>query len=409
MTMPPQRETSQPSKYSCIKGLIQSTNMRITIFAPFRQEKNGISRVAEELIKKMSTFDEVDEVSIITPSADNYVDEAILENQKVSAHPFRVLVSPISFSKLPRLVHPIDFVKLVKLYKNSDVFFALTMPTVALYFVFLLCKLRLLPDSKIFQVLHDFALFVYPSDSQKKLVQMLCIHEKWFLNVPTRYVADSLATKNDAVRFWRLAADKIDVIHLASFVEPRNARTTFGSNKILIVSDIAQRKNHVRLLEAFDLIQQECPYAELVIVGSVIEPVPEFESLIADMQAEHSHRKITRYNHASDQDIVYLYSEADVFVYPSLYEGFGLPVLEAMACGCPVITSNVSSLPEVAGDAAILVDPHDPKAIARAIIAVLKDDELKRELSKRGVEQAKKFSWEKTAQDFLEVFDKWKS
>jgi len=383
--------------------------MRITIFAPFRQEKNGISRVAEELIKKMSAFDEVDEVSIITPSADNYVDEAILENQKVSAHPFRVLASPISFSKLPRLAHPVEFVELVKLYKNSDVFFVLTMPTVALYFVFLLCKLRLLPDSKIFQVLHDFVIFVYPSDSQKKLVQMMRFHEKWFLDVPKKYAADSLSTKNDAVRFWGLAADKIDVIYLASFVKPRNARTKFGSNKILIVSDIARRKNHVRLLEAFDLIQQECPDAELVIVGSVIEPVPEFESLIADMQAEHSHRKITRYNHASDQDIVSLYSEADVFVYPSLYEGFGLPVLEAMACGCPVITSNVSSLPEVAGDAAILVDPRDPKAIARAIIAVLKDDELKRELSKRGIEQAKKFSWEKTAQDFLEVFDKWKS
>ena len=127
------------------------------------------------------------------------------------------------------------------------------------------------------------------------------------------------------------------------------------------------------------------------------------------MQAEHGDRKVTRCNHASDQDIISLYSEADVFVYPSLYEGFGLPVLEAMACGCPVITSNVSSLPEVAGDAAILVDPQDPNAIARAIITVLKDDKLKRELSERGVEQAKKFSWEKTAQDFLEVFDRYKS
>ena len=383
--------------------------MRITIFAPFRQDKNGISRVAEELIKKMSTFDEVDEISIITPSADNYVDAAILKNGKVSAHPFRVLVSPISFSKLPRLVHPVDFFKLVKLYKNSDVFLVLTMPTVALYFVFLLCKLRLLPGSKIFHVLHDFALFVFPSDSQKKLVQMTDFYQKWFLNVPTRYIADSLSTKNDAGRFWGLAADKIDVIHLASFIEPRNARTTFGSNTILIVSDIARRKNHVRLLEAFDLIQQECSYAELVIVGNVIEPVPEFESLIADMQAGNSDRKITRCNHLSDHDFVSLYNEADVLVYPSLYEGFGLPVLEAMACGCPVITSNVSSLPEVTGDAAILVDPSDPKAIARAMIRVLKDDDLKREMSKRGVEQAKKFSWEKTAKAFLEVFDKGKS
>jgi len=383
--------------------------MRITIFTPFRKDKNGISRVAEELIKKMSTFDEVDEISIITPSADNYVDAAILENDKVSTHAFRVLASPISFSKLPDLFHLIDFIKLVKLYKNSDVFLVLSMPTVALFFVFFLCKVRLLPDSKIFYVLHDFALFVFPSDSQKKLVKMTDIYQKWFLNVPTRYIADSLSTKNDAVRFWGLAARKIDVIYLASFIEPRNARTTFGSNKILIVSDIARRKNHIRLLEAFDMIQQECPNTELVVVGSVIEPVPEFESLIAEMQAKNSDIKITRCHHLSDRDIVSLYNEADVLVYPSLYEGFGLPVLEAMACGCPVITSNVSSLPEVVGNAAILVDPNDPKAIARAMIAVLKDNELKREMSKRGVEQAKKFSWETTAKDFLEAFDNWKS
>ena len=234
-------------------------------------------------------------------------------------------------------------------------------------------------------------------------------HEKWFLDVPKKYAADSLSTKNDAVRFWGLAADKIDVIYLASFVKPRNARTKFGSNKILIVSDIARRKNHVRLLEAFDMIQQECPNTELVVVGSVIEPVPGFESLIAEMQAKNSDIKITRCHHLSDRDIVSLYNEADVLVYPSLYEGFGLPVLEAMACGCPVITSNVSSLPEVAGDAAILVDPQNPNAIARAIITVLKDDTLKRELSERGVEQAKKFSWEETAQAFLEMFDRYKS
>ena len=382
-----------------------SVNMKITIFAPFRQNKNGISRVAEEVILKMCTLREVDEISIITPSADNFIDAAILENPKVSPHTFRVLVSPISFSKLRHLVHPIDFFKLVKLYKNSDAFLVLTMPTVALYFVFLLCKLRLLPDSKIFQMLHDFVLFVFPSDSQKKLVQMTDLYEKCFLNVPKRYVANSLATKNDAMRFWGLTADKIDVVHLASFVEPGNARTSFGSNKILIVSDIARRKNHVRLLESFDSLQQECPDTELVIVGNVIEPVPEFESLIANIEANNSDIKITRCNHLSDHDIISLYNEADVFVYPSLYEGFGLPVLEAMACGCPVITSNVSSLPEVAGDAALLVDPYDPTDIARAIITVLKDDELKRKMSKRGLEQAKKFSWEKAAKDFLQVFE----
>ena len=96
-------------------------------------------------------------------------------------------------------------------------------------------------------------------------------------------------------------------------------------------------------------------------------------------------------------------AEADVFVFPSLYEGFGLPVLEAMACGCPVITSNVSSLPEVVGDAALLVDPYNVEALAQAMLTVLEDDELKKEMSKKGIAQAQKFSWDKAGAEFLAV------
>jgi glycosyltransferase involved in cell wall biosynthesis len=98
-----------------------------------------------------------------------------------------------------------------------------------------------------------------------------------------------------------------------------------------------------------------------------------------------------------------LYDQADIFVYPSLYEGFGLPVLEAMACGCPVIASNVSSLPEVVGDAALLVDPYDIEALAQAMLTVLEDDDLKRQMSKRGITQARKFSWQKAGDELLAV------
>ena len=106
-----------------------------------------------------------------------------------------------------------------------------------------------------------------------------------------------------------------------------------------------------------------------------------------------------------EEDLLHLYNGADLFIYPSLYEGFGLPVLEAMACGIPVITSNVSSLPEVAGDAAFLVDPYSVEEIAESARKILKDRELKDDLSKRGMERAKSFSWEKTAMETLRAYE----
>ena len=98
-----------------------------------------------------------------------------------------------------------------------------------------------------------------------------------------------------------------------------------------------------------------------------------------------------------DDDLAYLFSGARAFCFPSLYEGFGLPVLEAMACGCPVITSNTSSLPEVAGDAALLVDPEDTQDISKAMTRLLTDDDLFNDLSVKSIDQSKNFSWEKAS------------
>lgn len=107
---------------------------------------------------------------------------------------------------------------------------------------------------------------------------------------------------------------------------------------------------------------------------------------------------------ARQEELPLIYNLADLFVYPSVYEGFGLPVLEAMACGTAVITSNVSSLPEVAGDAAVLVDPMDSSAIAGAISKVLSDKQYKAVLSQKGIERAKQFTWERCARETLEVY-----
>jgi glycosyltransferase involved in cell wall biosynthesis len=107
---------------------------------------------------------------------------------------------------------------------------------------------------------------------------------------------------------------------------------------------------------------------------------------------------------ADDADLPALYSAACCFAFPSLYEGFGLPVLESMACGTPVVTSNVSSLPEVAGEAALMVDPRDVEAIAEAIQRVLMDCDLREDLITKGLTQAARFTWEKAAQNLLGVY-----
>ena len=106
------------------------------------------------------------------------------------------------------------------------------------------------------------------------------------------------------------------------------------------------------------------------------------------------------------EDLAPLYSGARCLVYPSLYEGFGLPILEAMACGCPVITADISSMPEVAGEAAILINPRKTTAIVQAIDKIINSRKLAEKLSKKGIEQVKKFSWQKTARQVLSIINK---
>ena len=110
---------------------------------------------------------------------------------------------------------------------------------------------------------------------------------------------------------------------------------------------------------------------------------------------------IVKAGYISDEDLPCLYSNSEFFVYPSLYEGFGLPVLEAMKCGCPVITSNISSIPEVTGDAAILINPESDEQLIQAYKSLYYNKELKKELSLKGIERAKQFSWEKTVDTII--------
>jgi glycosyltransferase involved in cell wall biosynthesis len=150
----------------------------------------------------------------------------------------------------------------------------------------------------------------------------------------------------------------------------------------------------------------------LVMVGKALQQEnidksnPWNKDLVTVQRLAKEDHRIIRLGFLPNEDLVMLYNTAEAFVFPSLYEGFGLPVLEAMACGCPVITTKEGSLPEVAGDAALYVDAYDVDNIAEGIRNVFSNKRLREELSEKGLEQAKKFSWKETARETLQVYEK---
>lgn len=175
-----------------------------------------------------------------------------------------------------------------------------------------------------------------------------------------------------------------------------------GERYVLWVGGMQPRKNPLRLVEAFLRAAQEDTSAQLVLVGThTTETGMHLKQRFAEAIRQ---KRVVLTGYVDDEALACLYSGCTAFVFPSLYEGFGLPVLEAMQCGAPVITSNVTALPEVAGDAALLVDPTDTEAIAHAIRRVLTEPELRAVLRARGFWRAAQFSWTQTARLTAEAY-----
>lgn len=172
---------------------------------------------------------------------------------------------------------------------------------------------------------------------------------------------------------------------------------------ILNPSGVVPRKNQLMLIDAFAHLQRLYPSeCQLIITNSnELQYTRRVWQRIKELGLE---RQIFMLPFVPESDLVALYNAATLFVYPSLYEGFGLPILEAMACGVPVIASNTSSLPEVVGDAGLLVPPRDPEAWAQAICLILTDEQLSEELAERGLQRAREFTWWRTVEMTLQVF-----
>ena len=174
-----------------------------------------------------------------------------------------------------------------------------------------------------------------------------------------------------------------------------------GERFVLSVAPTLPHKNVVRLVEAFGLTVAKNPEVNLVLIG---RPGRDHQAVVDAVKRLNLIKKTVFLSDVLSSELIFFYNLAEIFLFPSLYEGFGLPVLEAMACGCPVITSNVASLPEVAGDAALLVNPYRTEEIADALKKLLNNRELQEELKRKGLEQAAGFSWEKNARETLDVY-----
>ena len=221
-----------------------------------------------------------------------------------------------------------------------------------------------------------------------------------------RILTVSEASKHDILRFFKVAPEKIEVVYNAiderfwnvpapEDIERVRERYQLAYRFVLYVGNIKPHKNHVRLIEAFNMLRGRPGFDDvrLLIIGDEISRLPALRRAVHMYKL---HKEVRFLGYQPDDTLAILYRIASVFAFPSLYEGFGLPPLEAMACGTPVVTSNVSSLPEVTGGAAVLVDPHDVGSIADGIAQVLDNPGLAAEMRQKGLERARHFSWERS-------------
>jgi glycosyltransferase involved in cell wall biosynthesis len=227
-----------------------------------------------------------------------------------------------------------------------------------------------------------------------------------------RILTVSQASKDDIVHYLHVRPEKVEAVHNAldeRLAAPPTAedlqrvreRYLLNGAFILYAGNIKPHKNVDRLIEAYSILRRRgVEHAKLVIAGEEISKYPSLRRLVHRFQL---HQHVRFFGFVPEATLAALYRLASVFVFPSLYEGFGLPPLEAMAAGAPVVTSNVSSLPEVVGDAALLIDPMDAGAIAEAMGRVLSDPDLRADLIGRGHARVQAFSWDRSVARISEI------
>jgi glycosyltransferase involved in cell wall biosynthesis len=263
---------------------------------------------------------------------------------------------------------------------------------------------------------HDLGYLYYPGAHRFLDGLYLDLSTRYNARAASRVIASSQATKDDLVQQCGIEPDKITVVYFGydetmqpvedeATIEKVKARYGIQGDYVLHVGTLQPRKNLGRLLEAYAMVRKQAKRGETPCLVMAGRKGWLYDQIFQQVERLGLESAVILPGYVPQDDLPALLSGAHLFAFPSLYEGFGLPVLEAMACGTPVLCSNVSSLPEVAGDAALLVDPLDVKSMAEAMNRLLQDEGLRSQLVERGYRQVRQFSWERCARETLAVLE----
>lgn len=351
----------------------------------------GVSRYTKELFRNLLRIDKKNQYKLFAGvfrqklEVEKYIEELRDENLQFTS--YIKLFPPNLASKIWNNIHafPIEnFIGKIDVLHTSD----FTNPPT---------------KAKKITTIHDLTPLIFPQYHLPHIVNNFKINFKLIEKECDFILAVSNQTKTDIQKFTQIPEEKIQVIYEAvdSQFKPTNdqdkiieVKKRYGITRdyILSVGTKEPRKNIDKLIKAFFQLNLDI---QLVLVGK--------SGWLNSLNSKN--KNIIETGFIEDEDLPILYSSASVFTYPSLYEGFGLPVLEAMSCGAPVIISNNSSLPEVVGKAGILINPNSTQEIKEALEKVLTNKKLQKELSQKSQVQAQKFNWQKTAKETLEIYN----
>jgi glycosyltransferase involved in cell wall biosynthesis len=375
--------------------------MRITIdYTPAVHQRAGIGRYTRGLIRALGRLDTNNQYKLLVlgRAGAHYVPTGLAAN-------FRLRFAPISDRWATILWYRMNLPLPVDLFAGrADLFHGPSFT---------------LPPSFTPSLLtvHDLSFLRYPQGAHPRLLAWLVKAVPRSLERARHVLADSESTRADLIELMQVPADRITIVgagieerfqpitDLETLAQVRT-RYQLPDRFILGVSTLEPRKNLTGLIAAYNRLMSDGDRSiaadlHLVIAGG---KGWLYEDIFAAAKASSIHDRIHFAGFVPDEDLPALYSLASIFAFPSHYEGFGIPILEAMACGTPVVCADNSSLPEIAGDAALLIEATDTDALADAMRQLLIETSLREKLIRRGYEQARKFTWEKAAQRLLRVY-----
>lgn len=255
---------------------------------------------------------------------------------------------------------------------------------------------------------------VYPEFVPPRIRRKMRLSFRHAARRADRIIAISENTKRDIVKYYHAPEDKISVIYPGTnpFYRPLDDKTdsvksatilaSYGIKQpyLLHVGGLTENRNIVGMLDAFATLKRTHPELSLVLVGRPFWSF-DLEDRLIERNLDDS---VVHIRYLPNEELRVLYNRAEVLLLPSFCEGFGMPILEAMACGTPVVTSNTGAMPEAAGQAGLLVNPRETTAIAEAVSRILEDDKLKQDLTEKGLKQAARFTWKRNAERTIEVY-----